>query len=60
MKPVAWYASRQVTIAPIGESPVAQSTICQFWLEWVRFPPLATSEVYTHKFCTKCYGSERS
>ena len=27
IKPVAWFASRQVTIAPIGESPVAQSTI---------------------------------
>ena len=27
VKPVAWYASHQVTIAPSGESPLAQSTI---------------------------------
>ena len=39
IKPVAWYASRQVTIAPSGASPLAQSTIMRIWWNW-----------QTHKF----------
>lgn len=55
IKPVAWSGTRQVTLVPSGESPLAQLNM-PVVVGWVRFPPLATSEVYTHKFCTKCYS----